>query len=218
MNYSDILKNTEIIDYYQIGNMILGKQGFIDHSPVHTRLVAERAAKILDSLGYSEEELELARIAGYLHDIGNAINRSAHAEYGAIIASGILKDLDMDMKERVQIVSSIANHEESVEAVPDPITAAIIIADKTDVRRARVRERNVEAFNINDKVNNAVTSTQLDCDPTERKITLTLNIDESISTIYDYFEMFRGRMLMCTRAADTLEAKLEIFVNGQKVL
>ncbi|MBR6472439.1 MAG: HD domain-containing protein [Firmicutes bacterium] len=218
MLYKDILGSKEIVDYYEIGTLILGKQGFIDHSPVHTRLVAERAAKILDTLGYRERDVELAQIAGYLHDIGNCINRSSHAEYGAIIASQILKDADMEMMDRVQVVSSIANHEETEETVPDPITAAIIIADKTDVRRTRVRERDEAKFNDNDWVNKAAVSTELKCDASARTISLTIGIDESVLSVSDYIEMFTGRANMCLRAAETLKVTMEVFINDQKVL
>lgn len=218
MNYADILKNPEVIEYYEKGNQILGKLGYTDHSTTHTRLVAERAAKILDAFGYGEHEQELAKIAGYMHDIGNAINRSHHAEYGAIIANEILRDSDVEMKDRVQIVSTIANHDESTGVAADPITAAIIIADKTDVRRNRVRERKKSNFDIHDRVNYAVMSTELTCDDANDKITLNLTIDEEICTMYDYFEIFLGRMMMCSRAAEVLDAKFELYVNGQKVL
>ena len=218
MKYSDITKNSEVLEYYEVGNRILRHLGYTDHSTVHTKLVAERAARILEAFGYGEKEQELAKIAGFMHDIGNAINRKHHAEYGAIIANEILRHTDMDMKDRVQIVSTIANHDESTGVAADPITAAIIIADKTDVRRNRVRERKKSAFDIHDRVNYAVTSTELFCSDDDDVISLKLTIDEDICTMYDYFEIFLSRMMMCSRAAEILDAKFELIVNGQKVL
>ena len=218
MKYSDIVKNKEILEYYEVGNRILRHLGYTDHSTVHTKLVADRAAKILDAFGYGEKEQEIARIAGFMHDIGNAINRKHHAEYGAIIANEILRDMDVDMEDRVQIVSTIANHDESTGVAADPITAAIVIADKTDVRRNRVRERKKAAFDIHDRVNYAVTSTELICSDDDDVITLKLTIDEEICTMYDYFEIFLTRMMMCSRAAEVLDARFELIVNDQKVL
>ena len=218
MQYKDIVKNEEVLEYYEVGNRILRHLGYTDHSTVHTKLVAERAARILDAFGYGEHEQEVAKIAGFMHDIGNAINRKHHAEYGAIIANEILRETDLDMKDRVQIISTIANHDESTGVASDPITAAIIIADKTDVRRNRVRERKKSAFDIHDRVNYAVTSTELICDDDNDIISLNLTIDEEICTMYDYFEIFLSRMMMCSRAAEVLDAKFELIVNGQKVL
>ena len=218
MQYKDIVKNEEVLEYYEVGNRILRHLGYTDHSTIHTKLVAERAARILEAFGYGEHEQEIARIAGYMHDIGNAINRKHHAEYGAIIANEILRETDLDMKDRVQIISTIANHDESTGVASDPITAAIIIADKTDVRRNRVRERKKSAFDIHDRVNYAVTSTELICDDDNDIISLNLTIDEEICTMYDYFEIFLSRMMMCSRAAEVLDAKFELIVNGQKVL
>lgn len=218
MKYSDIVKNKEILEYYEVGNRILRHLGYTDHSTIHTKLVADRAAKILDAFGYGEKEQEIARIAGFMHDIGNAINRKHHAEYGAIIANEILRDMDIDMEDRVQIVSTIANHDESTGVAADPITAAIVIADKTDVRRNRVRERKKAAFDIHDRVNYAVTSTELICSDDDDVITLKLTIDEEICTMYDYFEIFLTRMMMCSRAAEVLDARFELIVNDQKVL
>ena len=218
MRYSDIVKNEEVLEYYEVGNRILRHLGFTDHSTIHTKLVADRAARILDAFGYGEHDQEIARIAGFMHDIGNAINRKHHAEYGAIIANEILRSTDIDMKDRIQIVSTIANHDESTGVAADPITAAIIIADKTDVRRNRVREREKSAFDIHDRVNYAVTSTELICDDDNDIITLKLTIDEDICTMYDYFEIFLTRMMMCSRAAEVLDAKFALYVNEQKVL
>ncbi len=218
MKYEDIIRNKEILEYYRRGSAILGELGFTDHSTAHTTLVAERAAEILKSFGYGPDVMELAKIAGFMHDIGNAINRHHHAEYGALLANEILKETDLGLEDRVRIVSAIANHDESYGVASDPVSAALIIADKTDVRRSRVRERDPMQFDIHDRVNHAVTNTELECDPNEKLITLHLTVDEDICTMYEYFDIFLDRMTMCSRAARVLGAQFSLKVNGQKVL
>ena len=218
MEYKDITKHPEILEYYEKGNQILEALGYTDHSTAHTKLVAARAAEILEAFGYGEREIELVKIAGFLHDIGNAINRKHHAEYGAILANEILKDTDLSIDDRVTIVSAIANHDESTGTASDPISAALIIADKTDVRRSRVRTKDPVQFDIHDRVNYAVTRTKLEYDLKKRKIILNLHIDEKISTMYDYFDIFLGRMTMCSKAARVLDAKFSLIVNEQRVL
>lgn len=156
MTYKDIVHNKEILEYYERGSMILDALGYTDHSIAHTKLVAERAADILNSFGYGQDVIELAKIAGFMHDIGNAINRHHHAEYGALLANEILKETDLDLQDRVHIVSAIANHDESYGVASDPVSAALIIADKTDVRRSRVRPKDPILFDIHDRVNYAV--------------------------------------------------------------
>ena len=179
--------------------------------------MAERAAYILDVLGYSEHEKELAKIAGFMHDIGNAVNRKNHAEYGALLAETILRNTDLPLDDRVMIVSAIGHHDESTGGARDAVSAALIIADKTDVRRNRVRP-NEKNFDIHDRVNYAVTANQLNIDPETRKITLEIEVDEDICTMYEYFDIFLGRMLMSRAAAEMLDAKFRLFVNGNKVL
>ena len=218
MKYADIVKNQEILEYYNRGTAILDALGYTDHSPVHTRLVAERAADILKDFGYGEDEIELVRIAGFMHDIGNAINRHHHAEYGGLLANEILKETDMDLADRVRVVSAIANHDESYGVASDPVSAALIIADKSDVRRNRVREKDPILFDVHDRVNHAVTQSRLKCEPEEKRITLYLTVDESICTMYEYFDIFLDRMTMCSRAARVFDAQFSLKVNGQKVL
>ena len=218
MKYRDIIHNEEILAYYEKGNAVLEELGYTDHSVAHTTLVAEKAAEILKTFGYGEEEIELAKIAGFLHDIGNTVNRSHHAEYGALLANEILKETDMSVKDRVQIVSAIANHDESTGVASDPVTAALIIADKTDVRRSRVRPKDPILFDIHDRVNYAVTETVLTYDTDPRKITLNITVDENTCTMYEYFDIFLGRMTMCARAARILDAQFSLKVNGQRVL
>ena len=191
MKLRDLKNNAEVQEYYKKGNEILGKLGYTDHSVGHAEIVARQAANILDQFGYSDHEIELVKIAGYLHDIGNAINRSHHAEYGALLANEILFD---------------------------PVSAALIIADKTDVRRNRVRTKDPVQFDIHDRVNYAVVGQNLQCDVDRKSITLNLQIDEHICTMYDYFEIFLGRMVMCRRAAEVLGVTFKLKANGQKVL
>ena len=218
MTYEEIVRNKEILEYYERASVILDTLGYTDHSTAHTKLVANRAADLLEAFGYGQDVIELARIAGFMHDIGNAINRTHHAEYGALLANEILKETDMELADRVQIVSAIANHDESDGVASDPVSAAIIIADKTDVRRSRVREKDPMQFDIHDRVNYAVTETRLRYGREEHRITLYLTIDENICTMYDYFDIFLDRMTMCSQAARVLDAQFSLKVNGQRVL
>ncbi len=218
MTYQDILKNEEVNAYIKKGNANLDVLGFTDHSQAHSGLVAERAADILEKLGYGGHEMELARIAGYMHDIGNVVNRKNHAEYGAILANDILKDTDMPLEDRVIVVSAIGNHDEGTGGAKDPVSAALIIADKTDVRRNRVTEKETAKFDIHDRVNYAVTNTTLTVDKEKMEITLDLEIDENICSMYEYFDIFLGRMMMSRGAAEMLGAKFKLRVNGGKVL
>lgn len=217
MTYEDIKKNEEINAFIKKGSENLAFMGYTDHSAAHTALVAERAGWILAQFGKSEREIELAKIAGYMHDIGNAVNRKNHAEYGAILANEILRNTDMPYEDKVQIVSTIGLHDESTGGAVDVISAAVIIADKTDVRRNRVTSDKA-SFDIHDRVNYAVTNTELRVDTEEMVITLDLEVDESICSMFDYFEIFLGRMMMCRKAAEVLGAKFKLTVNGSKVL
>ncbi len=197
---------------------MLGVMGYTDHSAIHCSLVAERAAYILKNLGYSAKEAELAKIAGFMHDIGNAVNRTHHAEYGALLANDILKQSDLNVEDRILIVSAIGHHDESTGGATDPVSAALIIADKTDVRRSRVREKNKATFDKHDRVNYAVTDTKLKINTEKKVISLNLQIDEKICSMYEYFEIFLGRMMMCRKAAEILGMSFKLTVNGSKVL
>lgn len=218
MTYHDILHHPEVLALLEKGDHDLGILGYTDHSREHCALVAERAAYILRKTGHSEHEEELARIAGFLHDIGNAVNRKNHAEYGALLANEILKPTDMPMADRITVISAIGNHDESTGGAKDAVSAALILADKTDVRRNRVRPKEREHFDIHDRVNYAVTGSSLKVEPQERKISLNLQVDESICTMYEYFDIFLGRMMMCRGAAEMLGYKFRLTVNGGKVL
>lgn len=218
MTYNEIKKNEEVLAFLEKGNADLGVLGYTDHSRAHCTMVAERAAYILAELGYSEHEIELAKIAGFMHDIGNAINRKNHAEYGGLLANDILQKTDMPLKDRVTVVSAISNHDESTGGAKDVVSAALIIADKTDVRRNRVRTKEPENFDIHDRVNYAVTQADLHIDVEKKVITLDLQIDERICTMYEYFDIFLGRMLMSRGAAAMLGVKFKLTANGSKIL
>ena len=218
MTYKDIKHNEEVNELLKKGNQNLGLLGYTDHSQAHCVRVAETAAQILKKFGYSEHDIELARIAGYMHDIGNAINRNRHAEYGGLLANEILKQYDLSIPDRITIVSAISNHDESTGGAVDPISAALIIGDKTDVRRSRVREKPKATFDIHDRVNYAVTEASLTVCPEKNLVTLDLQIDENICSMLEYFEIFLERMLMCRRASEMLGAKFKMTANGSKIV
>ena len=218
MLYHKIKDDPEVLALLERGNHNLGVLGFTDHSIAHTGLVADRAANILQRLGYDEHLQTLARIAGIMHDIGNAVNRSRHGEYGALLAYDILKKYDLSLEDRLIVVSAIGNHDESTGGAKDAVSAALILADKSDVRRNRVRTTDRDAFDIHDRVNYAVTGSTLKVDPEEKKISLNLQVDESICSMYEYFDIFLGRMMMCRGAAEMLGCQFRLSVNGSKVL
>lgn len=218
ITYQEIRENEEVQAYLKKGNENLGVLGYTDHSAVHCTLVAEEAGRILRELGSSEHEIELAKIAGMMHDIGNCVNRSRHAEYGAILANEILRNKDLSVEDRATIVSAIGHHDESTGGAVDVVSAALIIADKTDVRRNRIRTKVKSNYDIHDRVNYAVTESKVHISKEEKSITLSLTVDEEICTMYEYFEIFLGRMMMCRGAAEMLGMTFKLRVNGSKVL
>ena len=218
MNYKEILRNEEVKALMKKGNDNLGVMGYTDHSEKHCAIVAKRAGEILQEFGCSEHEIELAQIAGALHDIGNAINRKNHAEYGGLLAYSVLEKMGVPLEDRVIIASAIGNHDESTGGAVDVVSAALILADKTDVRRNRVRNKDKSTFDKHDRVNYAVTRATVKVNPEKKQISLNLQIDEKICTMYEYFEIFLGRMLMCRQAAETLGARFKLTANGSKVL
>ena len=218
MIYEQIRHDEEVLALLEKGNANLGVLGYTDHSRAHCALVADRAAYILRTLGFSEHEQDLAKIAGFMHDIGNAVNRKHHAEWGALLARDILKKYELPLTDRIMIVSAIGHHDESTGGAMDPVSAAVILADKSDVRRDRVRIQEKAKFDIHDRVNYAVTGHSLKVNPEENKISLNLQVDENICTMYEYFDIFLGRMMMCRSAAEMLGAKFRLTVNGGKVL
>lgn len=208
MNYKETLQNAEVKAFLLKGNENLGVLGYTDHSEKHCAIVADHAGRILKAFGYSAHEIELVQIAGAMHDIGNAINRKHHGEYGALLANHILEKTELPLEDRVAIVSAIGNHDEDTGCAVDVLSAALILADKTDVRRNRVRNKDKSAFDKHDRVNYAVTNAKLKLNPEKGVITLNLQVDEKICTMYEYFEIFLGRMMMCRRAAEILGRSL----------
>ncbi|SET22536.1 HD domain-containing protein [Anaerobranca gottschalkii] len=200
------------------GDEHLGTMGFTEHSYRHKNLVSNIAANILERLGYPKREAELAAIAGYLHDIGNVVSRYNHGQSGAMIAYDILRNLKMDPEEIAVIIAAIGNHEEEYGQSVNNVAAALILADKSDVHRSRVRNPDVSTFDIHDRVNYGAVHSFLNVDPTNRKITLELKIDQNITTVMEYFEIFLTRMVMCRRAAEFLNASFGLVINDAKLL
>lgn len=216
--YRTIKQDEEVLELIKRGDMNLDKLGYTEHSIMHCSVVSKEAEQILKILGYDKKQVELAKIAGFMHDIGNAINRDRHAEYGAILANQILQRMDMSIGDRLTIVSAIGNHDESTGGANDVVSAALILADKTDVRRNRVRSKAKANFDIHDRVNYAVRKSQLKVDKENMVISLNLDIDEDICTMYEYFDIFLGRMMMCRKAAEILGCKFKLLSNGHKIL
>ena len=192
--------------------------GYTEHSYRHLGIVSERAGNILRDLGFDERTVELTRIAGYMHDIGNCVNRVDHAHSGAILSYNILKDMGMDVNERTEIMMAIGNHDENTGTAISNISAALILADKSDVARSRVSKTNIATFDIHDKVNYAVTNADLKLDAENRVITLKLDIDTKICPGLDYFKIFMDRTIMSKYAAKYLKIWYELIINNTKLL
>lgn len=218
MTFDEIKKNEEIRTYMEKGNENLGVMGFTEHALAHAMRSAYTAADILEKLGYAEREIELAKIAGYMHDIGNCVNRTDHAHSGAIMAMSILRDLKMAPADIAVVIAAIGNHDEKTGTAVDAVSAALILADKCDVRRSRVRARTQADFDIHDRVNFAAVNSTLNVDAQEKRITLDITLDDTICSVLDYFEIFTQRMLMCRRAAEKLGCSFRMMANGSKVL
>ena len=214
----EIKKNAVIETFIKKGNQFLGEMGFTEHSFRHVNLVASISRNILERLGFSAREAELGAIAGYLHDIGNVISRNNHGVSGALIAFRILSDLGMPPEEIAIVISAIANHEEEYGQPVNNVAAALILADKSDVHRSRVRNPNLATFDIHDRVNYAAEHSFLWVNEERRVITLELTIDIEICPVMEYFEIFLTRMALCRRAASFLKADFELMINGAKLL
>lgn len=208
----------------EVDALILGAQkqldalGYTEHGYRHISIVAKRASDILKKLDYPERTIELAQIAGYLHDIGNCVNRVDHAHSGAIMAYNILKEMGMPVEERTEIMMAIGNHDENTGTAVSDISAALILADKSDVSRDRVTNKNLATFDIHDKVNYAVTNSELKLNAKDRKIILNLDIDTKICPVLDYFEIFMDRTMMSKYAAKYLGIWFELIINNTKLL
>ena len=218
VTFEMIRSNEEIRTYIAKGNANLGVLGFTEHAFGHAAKVAETAARILSALEHAPREIELAKIAGFMHDLGNCVNRTDHAHTGALMAMQILRDMQMPPSEIAVIAAAIGNHDEKTGTAVDAVSAALILADKTDVRRSRVRGRDQTRFDIHDRVNYAAISSELAINREDRVITLNIELDDTICSVLDYFEIFLSRMVMCRRAAEMLGCAFKMRANGVKVL
>lgn len=218
VTFSDVKNNNEINYLIESSQKQLDALGYTEHSMRHINIVSNRAAEVLQKLDYNEHRVELARIAGYMHDIGNTVNRVDHAHSGAVLAYEILKDMGMDIEDRTEIMMAIGNHDEKTGTAVSDISAAIILADKSDVHRNRVTNKNLSTFDIHDRVNYAVTNAELSLDSENRKVILDLTIDTKLCPVLDYFEIFMDRTMMSKYAAKYLKIWFELVINGTKLL
>ena len=214
----EIKKNNEVKHLLRFAARQLAEIGYTEHSFRHVGLVAKTAGNILKELSYDEREIELARIAGYLHDIGNAVNRVDHAHTGAILAYDILIRIGMPVDDALEIMLAIGQHDEQTGTAVSVISAALILADKSDVHRSRVNNPDKKNFGIHDKVNYAVESSKIEVRQETKSAVLILGIDTEISPVMDYFEIFLGRMSMCRRAAEYLGLTFHLDINSNRLL
>lgn len=214
----DIKKDPVVDAFIRKGNKYLGVLGFTEHSYRHVNLVSSIAKNTLERLGYPQRQAELASIAGYMHDIGNVVSRNDHGISGAVMAYPILMQMGMHPEEIATVISAIANHEEHYGHAVNSVAAALIVADKSDVHRSRVRNPDFATFDIHDRVNYAVEHSFLWVADDKRTITMELTIDIDICPVMEYFEIFLSRMIMCRRAANFLKCNFELVINGAKLL
>lgn len=218
LTFEEIRKNLSIKTYIKKADDALSELGYTEHSFPHVLRVSDVAARILSVLQYSDHDVELVKIAGYLHDIGNLVNRIEHAQSGAVMAFRILDKLGMDTEDIADIVSAIGNHDEGTAVPINAIAAALILADKSDVRRSRVRNRDIASFDIHDRVNYSVRSSNLVIDEERKNITLVLDVDTEFGSVMDYFEIFLGRMILCRKAAEKLGLQFKLNINEQHLI
>mgnify|MGYP001047046358 FL=1 len=217
VTFEDVYRLPAVRPYIERADDSLRAIGYTEHSFAHVNKVANLAHEILLKLGYSEREAELARIAGYLHDIGNMINRQDHAQSGAILAFRILDNLQADPEDIATIITAIGNHDEGSAFPVNPVAAALILADKADVRSSRVRNQDFATFDIHDRVNYSVKKSEL-CIEKDSHIELRLQIDTEICAVMDYFEIFMERMNLCRKAAEKLNLRFRLTINQQQIL
>ncbi|WP_312641587.1 HD domain-containing protein [Hydrogenoanaerobacterium sp.] len=218
VTFEDVKANEAIRIYIKRADETLIAMGFTEHSFAHVGKCAQQAYEILNTLGYEKRICELAQIAAYMHDIGNVINREDHAQSGAIMAFRILDQMGMPADEISTVITAIGNHDESTAVPVNAVAAALILADKCDVRRSRVRNRDIASFDIHDRVNYAVERSEMTLADDKTAVTLDLTIDPKICPVMNYFEIFLGRMLLCRRAADYLNLKFKLIINGLDVM
>ena len=218
MTYQEIKENEEINTYIRQADSTLSALGYTEHSFAHVTLVAEKAGYILSSLGYPLRTVELAKIAAYLHDIGNLVNRVAHSQSGAIMAFRILDHLGFPPDEIGKIVAAIGNHDEGTGVPVSPLAAALILADKSDVRRNRVRNQDESTFDMHDRVNYSVRKAELKINGAHTIIKLKLTVDTRYGSVMDYFEIFLQRMILCRKAAEKLGLQFKLIINEQQLI
>lgn len=218
MTYEQIRHDEAVKTYIRHADATLDVLGFTEHSFAHVGIVAEMAGYIMEKLEYPERMVELAKIAGYLHDIGNLVNRVEHSQSGAVLAFRILDRMGFPPEEIALIVAAIGNHDEGTGVPVNPIAAALILADKSDVRRSRVRGKDISKFDIHDRVNYSVTKSELKINTTHTIVKLKLSVDTHFSSVMDYFEIFMNRMLLCRQAAHTLGLEFKLIINEQQLI
>ena len=215
VTYDEIKHNEAIKTYIKKADEALNALGYTEHSFAHVGKVAETAGYILGETGATDREIELGKIAAYMHDIGNVVNRSEHSQSGAVLAFRILSNLGMEPEEIATVICAIGNHDEGTGTPVDNISAALILADKSDVRRSRVRNRDNLAFDIHDRVNYSVAASNLVINDEKTEVILTLEIDTQYSSVMDYFEIFLARMMLCKKAAEKLGLRFRLVINDQ---
>ena len=218
ITYKELTKNEDVNAYIEQADKSLLALGFTEHSFAHVTKVAKDAKYILETMGRSKHDIELVQIAAYLHDIGNLVNRTDHSLSGAVMAFRILNSMDISAKDVAAVVSAIGNHDEGTGVAVNDLSAALILADKSDVRRTRVRNRDIASFDIHDRVNYSVTNSKLKINADKTIIKLKLSIDTRYSSVMDYFEIFMGRMIMCKKAAEWFDLKFKLIINEQSLM
>jgi len=218
ITYTEVQNNKKIKTYIQKSDAALGVLGYTDHGLFHVTKVANEARDMLLKMGHTDREAELAWIAGYLHDIGNVVNRTAHAQSGAIIAFQLLEEMGMPAEDIATIITAIGNHDENTSRPVNPVCAAVVLADKCDVRYSRVRNQDPTTFDIHDRVNYSVKESALTICDEKKVICLDMTIDTSQCAVMDYFEIFLSRMTLCRKAAANLGLRFALVVNGQPLL
>ena len=218
VTYEALRRDAAVNTYITRADESLSALGFTEHSFHHVCRVAEVAGQVLNALGYDSHQIELAKIAAYLHDIGNLVNRVDHSQSGAVMAFRILDHMDMDAADVATVVTAIGNHDEGTGVPVNAVAAALILADKSDVRRNRVRNRDIATFDIHDRVNYSVERSELRILPEEKVARLELTVDTHFSSVMDFFEIFLKRMLLCRRAAERLGVTFQLTINGQQVV
>jgi uncharacterized protein len=218
VSYEEVKKNPAINTYIQKADESLRALGYTEHSFAHVVNVAVTAEYILKTMGYSEHEIETAKIAAYLHDIGNLVNRVDHSQSGAVMAFRLLTNMEMEAEDIATITTAIGNHDEGNGVPVNAVAAALILADKSDVRRSRVRNSDISTFDIHDRVNYSVVSSRLVINEEKTFITLVLSIDTNYGSVMDYFEIFLGRMILCRKAAERLGLQFKLMINDQPLI